>query len=186
MSAIFFPLNAPLSGSPAAGNAPLAKLPGKPVAPVKQVATVKPKIPVKAAATAPWGSAPAKSMVMTAKPQPKMPPKAQPKAQPKVQLKGQPKVAAFNPNLPIAGTPILAEELRDQFNGLAAMIAERATPQQVMDAQALAVATSLANSSNNSNAVGQLGMYADWSYNQSQIQALMDKIDELILTLRRQ
>ena len=50
---------------------------------------------------------------------------------------------------------------------------------------AVAVSTSLANSSNNSNAVGQMSMYADWNYNQSQIQAIMDKLDELILALRR-
>ena len=43
----------------------------------------------------------------------------------------------------------------------------------------------LAQTSNISNAVGQLGMSADPSYNASQIQAILDKLDELIAALRR-
>ena len=91
----------------------------------------------------------------------------------------------FDPNLPQAHTPIVAEELRNQFNGLAAMIQQRATLDDVAVAGQMAVNQALSASSNNSNAVGQLGMYADWSYNQSQIQAILDKLDELILVLRR-
>ncbi|MEQ1851093.1 MAG: hypothetical protein ABMA01_05805 [Chthoniobacteraceae bacterium] len=39
--------------------------------------------------------------------------------------------------------------------------------------------------SNNSNGVGTLGQSADAGYNQSQMQTLLDKVDELINALRR-
>jgi hypothetical protein len=43
----------------------------------------------------------------------------------------------------------------------------------------------LQNRSNNSNGVGTLGQGADGSYNQSQMQDLINKVDELINALRR-
>ena len=39
--------------------------------------------------------------------------------------------------------------------------------------------------SNNSNAVGQMSLNVDTSYNQTQVQQICDKLDELILALRR-
>ncbi len=42
-----------------------------------------------------------------------------------------------------------------------------------------------AGTSNNSNGVGTLGQGADSSYNQSQMQDLINKVDELINALRR-
>ena len=48
-----------------------------------------------------------------------------------------------------------------------------------------AIDTALQLTSNNSNGVGQLGMAADGSYQQWQMQALIDKLDELINALRR-
>ena len=47
------------------------------------------------------------------------------------------------------------------------------------------VSLGIQGTSNNSNAVGQMSMSADTAYNQAQVQALMDKMDELILALRR-
>ncbi len=48
-----------------------------------------------------------------------------------------------------------------------------------------AISAVLAQTSANSNAVSQLGMSADGSYQQWQIQAILDKLDELIAALRR-
>jgi hypothetical protein len=48
-----------------------------------------------------------------------------------------------------------------------------------------AVSDTLSQTSNNSNAVSALSETADTSYNQPQIQNLMNKVDELINALRR-
>jgi len=48
-----------------------------------------------------------------------------------------------------------------------------------------AVATMLGQSSNTSNAVAVLGQIADGSYNAAQMQEVINKLDELILALRR-
>ncbi len=48
-----------------------------------------------------------------------------------------------------------------------------------------AIIGALAQTSNNSNAVAVLGESADTSYNQPQIQNLINKVDELILAMRR-
>ncbi len=48
-----------------------------------------------------------------------------------------------------------------------------------------AISAVLAQTSNLSNAVAQLGMSADPSYQQWQMQAILDKLDELIAALRR-
>ncbi len=43
----------------------------------------------------------------------------------------------------------------------------------------------ISGSSNNSNAVGQMSLSVDPVYSQSQMQQMADKLDELILALRR-
>ncbi len=43
----------------------------------------------------------------------------------------------------------------------------------------------ISGTSNNSNGVATLGQAADGSYNQNQMQVLLDKLDELINALRR-
>jgi hypothetical protein len=48
-----------------------------------------------------------------------------------------------------------------------------------------AVASVLSQSSNSSNAVAVLGQLADGSYNPTQMQDVINKLDELILALRR-
>lgn len=42
-----------------------------------------------------------------------------------------------------------------------------------------------AQTSNNTNGVGQLGIVADGSYQQWQLQAVIEKLDELIAAARR-
>jgi hypothetical protein len=48
-----------------------------------------------------------------------------------------------------------------------------------------AVTTAVNATSNNSNAVPVLGLIADGTYNQVQMQQIADKLDELISVLRR-
>lgn len=48
-----------------------------------------------------------------------------------------------------------------------------------------AIANALAQTSNNNNGVSTLNLNADGSYNPSQMQDLMNKMDELISALRR-
>ena len=48
-----------------------------------------------------------------------------------------------------------------------------------------AIANALSQTSNNSNSVNSLGQSADGSYNQSQMQDVPNKLDELINALRR-
>ena len=55
-------------------------------------------------------------------------------------------------------------------------------PGEVSQAQ---LDNAMGQTSNNSNAVGQMSISVDSSYNQSQMQAVFDKVDELILALRR-
>ena len=83
----------------------------------------------------------------------------------------------FDPNLPQANTPIDAVQMRGQLTSLQADIQTRAT--------ATDLAAGIAGTSNNSNGVSVLSQGADGGYNQSQIQSILDKIDELINALRR-
>jgi phage shock protein A len=83
----------------------------------------------------------------------------------------------FDPTKPANGSLIAAAELRAQFTALDADIQQRATN--------ATVAAAIASTSSNSNAVDTLSQSADASYNQSQMQSLLDKVDELINALRR-
>ena len=83
----------------------------------------------------------------------------------------------FDPTKPAAGSPDSSAEMRAQLNALNDDIQQRATPGDL--------AAAIAGTSNNSNGVGTLGQGADGSYNQSQMQAVLDKLDELINALRR-
>jgi len=144
---------------------------------------------------------------------------------------------AFDPALPEDGALIIAGVLRDQFNGLKALIdaIESVDAAQVDDTVTLppgspatatvtvvgdtlhftfsiprgndgqqgpqgpqgppgevttaemstAIYNSLQQTSANSNGVNQLSQSADGMYNQNQMQDVMNKLDELIGTLRR-
>ncbi len=74
----------------------------------------------------------------------------------------------FDPAKPATDSPLSSAEMRDQLNGLNQNIA-----------------AALAASSNNSNGVGTLSQGANGGYDPSQMQAVLDKIDELINALRR-
>lgn len=84
---------------------------------------------------------------------------------------------AFNPTLPATNTPLASAEMRAQLTALNTDIQTRATY--------VALNSAIAGSSANTNSVGTLGMSADSSYNQSQFQDIINKLDELINAARR-
>lgn len=83
----------------------------------------------------------------------------------------------FDPSKPANNSPASSAEMREQLTSLNADIQQRATFTDLSNA--------IANTSNNSNNVSPLGQGADGSYNQSQMQDLINKVDELITALRR-
>ena len=87
----------------------------------------------------------------------------------------------FDPTKPASGSPITSAEMRAQLTALNVDIQQRTTPADIANAIAVAVS----GTSNNSNAVSTLGQTADAGYNQSQMQAVLDKPDEIIHALRR-
>ena len=84
---------------------------------------------------------------------------------------------SFDPTKPAANSPTSSAEMRAQLTALNADIQTRAT--------AADIAAAIAGTSSNSNGVSTLGQGADSSYNQSQMQSVLDKLDELIAALRR-
>jgi hypothetical protein len=87
----------------------------------------------------------------------------------------------FDPTKPANNSPASSAEMRSQLTSLNADIQQRATINDLNNA----IANALAQTSNNSNSVGTLGIGADGGYNQSQMQDLINKVDELINALRR-
>ena len=87
----------------------------------------------------------------------------------------------FDPTKPANNSPTSSAEMRSQLTSLNADIQQRATINDLNNA----IANALAQTSNNTNGVGTLGQGADGSYNQSQMQDLINKVDELINALRR-
>ena len=87
----------------------------------------------------------------------------------------------FDPTLPANNAPLVSAVMRDQLNALNDDIQTRSTV-TLMNAT---VANAVSGTSSNSNSVGTLGMSADSSYSQGQLQDVMNKVDELIAALRR-
>lgn len=83
----------------------------------------------------------------------------------------------YDPAKPANNSTIASAEMRAQLQALNADTQNRAT--------AADLANAILGTSNNSNGVGTLGQAADGSYNQGQMQAVLDKLDELINALRR-
>ena len=84
---------------------------------------------------------------------------------------------SFDPTKPANNSPASSAEMRSQLTSLNADIQQRATVNDLNNA--------IAGTSNNSNSVGTLGQGAGGSYNQSQMQDVLNKLDELINALRR-
>ncbi|MGB8169463.1 MAG: hypothetical protein WCF18_18330 [Chthoniobacteraceae bacterium] len=87
----------------------------------------------------------------------------------------------FDPSKPAANSPNSSAEMRSQLTALFTEILNRATPADIANA----IAAAIAGTSSNSNAVATLGQGADSNYNQTQMQDVLNKLDELINTLRR-
>ena len=87
----------------------------------------------------------------------------------------------FDPTKPANNSPASSAEMRSQLTSLNADIQQRGTIKDLNNA----IARALSQTSNNSNGVNQLGQGADGSYNPSQMQDLINKMDELINALRR-
>ncbi|MBL9117861.1 MAG: hypothetical protein JNJ83_22825 [Verrucomicrobiaceae bacterium] len=83
----------------------------------------------------------------------------------------------FDPSLPQANTEIDAEQMRDQLNALNDDIQTRATN--------AALASAIENTSANTNAVTTLDMNPEANYDPNQLQMVIQKLNELILTARR-
>jgi hypothetical protein len=83
----------------------------------------------------------------------------------------------FDPTKPANNSPASSAEMRSQLTSLNADIQQRATISDLSNA--------IASTSNNSNSVGTLGQGADGNYNQTQMQDVLNKLDELINALRR-
>jgi hypothetical protein len=87
----------------------------------------------------------------------------------------------FDPTKPANNSPNSSAEMRSQLTSLNADIQQRATNNDLNNA----IANALAQTSNNSNGVGTMGQTADGGYNQTQMQDVLNKLDELINALRR-
>jgi hypothetical protein len=83
----------------------------------------------------------------------------------------------YNPALPANGSLITAAELRAQLAALHADIQTRATSADL--------AGQIGGTSANSNGVATLGMSVSDPPTQGEVQAIADKVDELINALRR-
>ena len=87
----------------------------------------------------------------------------------------------FDPAKPANNAPNSSAEMRSQLTALNADIQQRATSNDLNNA----IASAITGTSANTNAVSTLAQSADSSYNPSQMQQLLDKMDELITALRR-
>ena len=83
----------------------------------------------------------------------------------------------FDPTKPATNSPLASAEMRSQLTSLNADIQQRATGTDL--------ANGIAGTSSNSNGVATLGQGANGGYDPGQMQAVLDKLDELINALRR-
>lgn len=88
---------------------------------------------------------------------------------------------SFDPSKPASNSSLSSAEMRVQLTSLNNDIQTRATGTDVVNS----INAAIVGTSNNSNGVSPLGQSADGSYNQMQMQAVLDKLDELINALRR-
>jgi hypothetical protein len=83
----------------------------------------------------------------------------------------------FNPVLPANNSPLDSAEMRGQLTALNTDVQTRATQAQL--------AAEISGTSANSDGVGTLGMVVSDPPTQGEVQAIADKLDELINALRR-
>ncbi len=83
----------------------------------------------------------------------------------------------FDPNKPANNSPNSSAEMRGQLTSLNADIQQRATQTQLV--------ADIGGTSSNSNGVATLSMAVSDPPTQGEVQAIADKVDELINALRR-
>jgi hypothetical protein len=100
---------------------------------------------------------------------------------------------AYNPNLPSAHAPIVSQELRDQLNALKALIDAQAAQISTLSQQLVSRPTLddvnaaiAANSAANSDTVFYMQLVPSDPPTQSEVQAIIDRLNELITALNRQ
>ena len=86
---------------------------------------------------------------------------------------------AYDPTKPANGSAISSSELRSQFAGLKTLIDEKANAVEV-------AATIAADTSGSVSSASYLSLVVSGTPTQAEVQAIADKIDELITLLRRQ
>ena len=84
----------------------------------------------------------------------------------------------YDTTLPVDHSPIVAAELRDQFNGLNDLITDLPTSANVNDAI-------VSNTPRNCDGVAALAETISNPPTQAQVQALQNKLNELIAALHR-
>lgn len=84
---------------------------------------------------------------------------------------------SFDPTLPLANSPVSSAELRSQFNGLQTNIQSKAFEDDCVGRLAMTAV--------NPTAVAGLGMVVSDPPTQAEVQALADKLDELMTVLKR-
>ena len=83
----------------------------------------------------------------------------------------------YDPTKPANNAPLSSAEMRSQLTSLNTAIQQRATFTDL--------ANGISGTSSDSNSVSTLGQSADGNYNQTQMQDVLNKLDELINALRR-
>ena len=83
----------------------------------------------------------------------------------------------FDPTKPAENTPLDAAEMRNQFNGLNAFIADKASHSEVQNA--------IADTARNMNSVADLSIGLSNPPQSNEVQTIVDKINELLAALRR-
>ena len=89
---------------------------------------------------------------------------------------------AFDPNIPATKSPIVSQELRDQFNGLKALV-DQCPTQSDMDATIMQ--RIIANSSGTCDDVDLLQLTVSDPPAQADVQSIADKLDDLLKHLQR-
>jgi hypothetical protein len=84
----------------------------------------------------------------------------------------------FDPTLPATNSPIASAELRNQFNGLKTLVDARPTTLQMNNAI-------VSGAAGNCDGVAALALTVSNPPTQAQVQAIVDKFNELLAALQR-
>lgn len=88
----------------------------------------------------------------------------------------------FDPALPITNSPVASAELRGQFIGLKDLIDDRPTFDDQLGAIQDAIST---DTSGNASSIADLSLTVSNPPTQAQVQAIVDKLNELLHALKR-